>query len=118
MPVFSSECFKVFTCAWRYRTNFQLIFVYTSRKESNLFFDCGNLIVQNNLLKITLLSLPTLFVIFYAHTCVCVYIWMHAKLLQLCLTLFDPMDNSLPGSSVHGILQARILEWAAMPSFR
>ena len=34
---------------------------------------------------------------------------------QPCLTLFDPMDWSLPGSSVHGILQARILEWVAMP---
>ena len=32
------------------------------------------------------------------------------------LTLCDPMDCSLPGSSVHGILQARILEWAAFPS--
>ena len=30
---------------------------------------------------------------------------------QLCLTLCDPMDCSLPGSSVHGILQARILGW-------
>ena len=39
---------------------------------------------------------------------------MHAKLLQSCLTLCDPMDHSLPGSSVHGILQARTLEWAAI----
>ena len=39
----------------------------------------------------------------------------HSKLLQLCLTLCDPMDCSLPGSSVHGILQARTLEWIAMP---
>ena len=39
---------------------------------------------------------------------------MHAKSLQSCLTLCDPMDCSLPGSSVHGILQARILEWVAM----
>ncbi|KAM7238436.1 hypothetical protein CapIbe_009956, partial [Capra ibex] len=30
---------------------------------------------------------------------------------QLCPTLSNPMDRSLPGSSVHGILQARILEW-------
>ena len=37
---------------------------------------------------------------------------------QLCLTLWDPMDCSLSGSSVHGILQARILEWVAMPSSR
>ena len=34
---------------------------------------------------------------------------------QSCPTLHDPMDYSLPGSSVHGILQARILEWVAIP---
>ena len=38
----------------------------------------------------------------------------HAKSLQLCLTLCDPMDSSPPGSPVHGILQARILEWVAI----
>ena len=43
---------------------------------------------------------------------------MCAKSLQLCPTLCDPMDCSPPGSSVHGILQARILEWVAMPSSR
>ena len=37
---------------------------------------------------------------------------------QSCLTLCDPMDCSPPGSSAHGILQARILEWVAMPSSR
>ena len=36
-----------------------------------------------------------------------------AKLLQLCLTLCNPIDSSPPGSSVPGILQARILEWVA-----
>ena len=41
-----------------------------------------------------------------------------AKSLQLCPTLCDPMDYSPPGSSVHGILQARLLEWVAMPSSR
>ena len=40
------------------------------------------------------------------------------KLLQLCLTLCDLMDYSLLGSSVPGILQARILKWVAMPSSR
>ena len=44
--------------------------------------------------------------------CVC------AKSLQLCPTLCDPMDCSLPGSSVHVILQARILELVAMPFSR
>ena len=43
---------------------------------------------------------------------------VRAKLLLSCLTLFDPMDCSLPGSSVHGILKARILEWVAMPCSR
>ena len=42
----------------------------------------------------------------------------HAKSLHSCLTLCDPMDCSLPGSSVHEILQTRILEWVAMPSSR
>ena len=37
---------------------------------------------------------------------------------QSCPTLCNPMDCSLPGSSVRGILQARILEWVAMPSSR
>ena len=37
---------------------------------------------------------------------------------QSCLTLCDPIDYSLPGSSVHEILQARILEWIAIPFSR
>ena len=43
---------------------------------------------------------------------------MLAKLLQSCLTLCNPVGFSSPGSSVHGILQARILEWVAVPSSR
>ena len=41
-----------------------------------------------------------------------------AKSLQSCSTLCDPMDWSPPGSSVHGMLQARILEWVAISSSR
>ena len=37
-----------------------------------------------------------------------------AKSLQLCLTLFDPIDSSPPGSAIPGILQARTLEWLAI----
>ena len=48
----------------------------------------------------------------FGHACVC------AKSLQLCPSLCNPVDCSLPGSSVHGILQARILEWGAMSSSR
>jgi len=43
---------------------------------------------------------------------------MHAKSLQLCLTLCDPMNCGPPGPSVHGIRQARTLEWVAMSSSR
>ena len=52
--------------------------------------------------------------------CVCVYPWFcfsaaaAAMLLQLCPTLCDPRDGSLPGSPVPGILQARTLEWVAI----
>ena len=55
----------------------------------------------------------------------CCYLWIYsylyaaaAQLLQSCPTLCDPMDCSLPGSSVHGISPARILESVAMPSSR
>ena len=48
--------------------------------------------------------------IFNVHACV--------LLLQSCPTLCDPVDSRLPGSSVHGILQARILEWVAMLTSR
>ena len=37
-----------------------------------------------------------------------------SEVAQLCLTLRDPMDCSLPGSSIHGISQARVLEWGAI----
>ena len=44
--------------------------------------------------------------------------YMHAKLLQSCLSLCSPIDCSPPGSSVHGILLARILQWVALLSSR
>ena len=43
---------------------------------------------------------------------------MCAKPIQSCPTLQDPVDCRLPGFSIHGILQERILEWVAMPSSR
>ena len=43
---------------------------------------------------------------------------MHAKSLQSCVTLCDPMDSSPPRSFVHGILRARILEWVVIPFSR
>ena len=50
----------------------------------------------------------------YSSVCVCVCVLV----AQLCLTLCDPTDYSQPGFFVHGILQARILEWIAIPFSR
>ena len=49
----------------------------------------------------------------YVCVCVCAYVCAQSS-----PTLCDSMDCSLPGSSIHGILQTRILEWVAMPSSR
>ena len=44
----------------------------------------------------------------------CMKVKSEGEVAQLCLTLRDPMDRSLPGSSIHGIFQARVLEWVAI----
>ena len=46
--------------------------------------------------------------------CVCVYTLSESEVAQSCPTLSNPMDCSLPGSSAHGIFQARVLEWGAI----
>ena len=43
----------------------------------------------------------------------CMKVKSESEVVQSCLTLSHPMDHSLPGSSVHGIFQARALEWGA-----
>ena len=52
------------------------------------------------------------------HVCVsvCLCVCVCVLVTQWCPTLCDPMDSSSPGSSVHVILQTRILEWVAIPS--
>ena len=60
--------------------------------------------------QLTLLSIFPLVNISCSSNDTCV----HAQLQQLCPTVCNPIDCSLPGSSVHGILQARILQWVAM----
>ena len=44
----------------------------------------------------------------------CKKVKSESEIAQSCLTLSDPMDCSLPGSSIHGIFQARVLEWGAI----
>ena len=60
--------------------------------------------------KLYLFNLYAYLIYMQSAVCVC------AKSLHLCLTLCDAMDCSPLGSSVQGILQARTLEWVAMPS--
>ena len=92
-------------------TFFQSNYLY---EESKLVPTLGLLHIVFFLLEI--FFLPSLFgeflVILTINVCV------HAKSLQLCVTLCNSMECSSPGSSVHGILQARILEWVAEPSSR
>ena len=45
-------------------------------------------------------------------------LWQKSEVTQSCLTLCNPMDYSLSGSSVHGIFQASLLEWVAIPFSR
>ena len=47
----------------------------------------------------------------------CMKVKSESGVTQLCLTLSDPMDCSLPGSSVHRIFQARVLEWVAIAHY-
>ena len=58
------------------------------------------------------------FFLFLPHHASCVHACLYAQSLQSFSTLFDPIDHSPPGSSVHGIFQARILEWVVMSSSR
>ena len=70
---------------------------------------------------IYILGWLNIYIYIYWYICIYIYIYTYAVLCLvalLCPTLCDPLDCSPPGSSVHGILQARILEWIAMPSSR
>ena len=72
---------------------------------------------------LTVVYQPVLFIFLLWHHNVCVWVCVHAcvcvevevLVTQLCPTLWDPMDCSPPGSSVHGILQATVLQWVAIP---
>ena len=53
-----------------------------------------------------------------SHYCHLVIGLLCCAVSQLCLTLCDPMDCSPPGSSIHGLLQVRVLKWVAFPFYR
>ena len=76
-------------------------FIYSSVPILTFSFDNCTIIVQSISIRGKWMK----------YVCVCL-------VAQLCQTLCNPTDCNLPGSSVHGILQARILEWVAFPSSR
>ena len=85
-----------------------LAFLYTTNEKSER--EIKEIIPFNTVtkrIKYLGINLPKETKDLYAENYAC----MHVKSLQSCVTLCDPMDCSPPGSSVHGILQARILEW-------
>ena len=51
------------------------------------------------------------------HFLQCMKVKSESEVTQSCLTLLNPMECSLPGSSIHGIFQARVLEWVAIAFF-
>ena len=69
--------------------------------------------IHNSVQKDSPLSGISVYLVLTTSTLFCAYL-----VTQLCLTLCDPMDCSLPDSSIHGFLQARILEWVAIPFSR
>ena len=82
-----------------------------SKKMISIFWP-GLESTPDSLIYISSISISISISIIYLYLC------MHAKSLQTCQTLCNPIDHNPTGSSVHGILQAKVLEWVAMPFSR
>ena len=94
----------------KYNVKFKIIEVVYENKV----FSVRNLCVTFYKIKVCKKEICLSFSISNNILCAC----MLSQSLQSCLTLCHPTDCSPPGSSVHGILQTRILEWVAMTSSR
>jgi len=81
-------------------------------------FQENNFISLNTKFSMTLLISPVILYLICKQLRLGALTPMCAKLLQLCPTLWEALDCTLPGSSVHGISLARILEWVAISSSR
>ena len=96
---------------------------YIQMESYNTWVLCLTYFTQN-VFKVHLCgSIHQYFINFYCQIIVQVWIYhamfeSESEVRQLCPTLCNPMDCSLPGSSIHGIFQARVLEWVAMPFSR
>ena len=83
-------------------------------KKSDTFLFCYVEQIRHNLLTIDLMGKPVIAQIHLGKPAMFYHAAAAAKLLQSCPTLCDPMDCSLPGSSIHRIFQATVLEWGAI----
>ena len=103
-----------FHYSWLYQLLFFFFLCWGTLIKAGMLFVSENsnltLIRNFDFWKSSKTRIRNLFIYFFSSA------WLHAKSLQSCLTLWDPMDYSPKGSSVRGILQARILEWIAIPS--
>ena len=63
---------------------------------------------------VPLFTSVSMFSFSYYYSYFFIFLHVESEVAQSCLTLCDPMDSSLPDSSVHGLSQARILEWVAI----
>ena len=98
-------CVCVCVCTWLAQSNGECVCVCV-------------LALADHSLRMLLLLIQLTFSVTPSYLDSCEFIVFMCSVPQSCLTLCEPMDCSLPGSSVHGILQARTLEWVARPSPR
>ena len=71
-------------------------------------------VLSHTLVHVTIMEMLAYHTDTYNH----IYNSIESEVAQSCLTLCDPMDCNLPGSSVHGTFQAGVLEWVAISSSR
>ena len=129
LPMFSSRSFIVSGLTFRYLIHFEFIFVYgvVSLEEEPEPCPKAPLFLDLLLLLLLLLSCwqptrlrhpwdsPGKNTGVGCHFLLqCMKVKSESEVTQSCLTLSDPMDCSLPDSSIHGIFQARVLEWVAI----
>ena len=101
-----------FMCAYTY------ICIYKSKEIGfHSHFKLENIQGEHKVIAILRYSIHgTLHVFPIPASLICVFVLIRVSDTQSCPTLYNPMDCSPPGSSVHGILQARVLEWVAISS--
>ena len=88
---------------------FQEIFVNLYFSTNIHFNEIFKLFLNHNYISLSYYFFH-LYILYFTHFLISIFVCLHVQSLQLCLTLCDPMDCSPPGFSVHEILPARILE--------